>query len=76
MKNRIQNRRGRWRCSATAWAACTISLWLGVTPAMADPQLGSGLETSKPVLEWFIGAIFVVATLIVAFKNAKRSNVH
>jgi uncharacterized paraquat-inducible protein A len=34
-----------------------------------------GLDSAKPVMEWLAGTIFLVACLVVAFKNAKRANV-
>lgn len=57
-----------------------LYLWLAAAPILAQPpnkpvSTAKPLPPAKPVIEWVIGAVFLVACLVVAFKNAKRSNV-
>jgi hypothetical protein len=54
-----------------------IGLLLAAGPVLAQKPYQPPTYVSKPqssILEWGIGAVFLVGCLIVAFKPSKRSN--
>jgi hypothetical protein len=62
------------------WCACAIiaaaGIWAVAAPVFAQQQEGAApLQETKPVIEWAIGAGFILVSLAVAFKNSKRSHV-
>ncbi len=63
----------RWCASAIVAAA---GIWTLAAPVLAQQQEGTArLQETKPVIEWAIGAGFILVSLAVAFKNSKRSHV-
>jgi hypothetical protein len=67
--------------SGRAWMTATtliFTLFIVAEPVLARRPRGpviKTLEPSKPILEWVIGTVFLIACLIPAFKNSKRSQV-
>lgn len=49
---------------------------LAVSALAADQSQGIALPAAKPAIEWTIGAVFILGSLVVAFKNSKRSHLH
>ncbi len=57
-------------CSSMYFFCTAATVWA------QEPKGGAKtIEPSKPIIEWLIGLVFLVACVVAAFKNAKRSNV-
>ncbi len=66
------------------WSMGLVFLVIGLLAgALTTPRLAYGrdakeqqprLKESKPAVEWAIGAVFLVGSLVVAFKNSRRSH--
>jgi hypothetical protein len=77
----MRRRSGKSLRSAVLVAVAVLSLL--VAPARAQESEDTGpwrepginyAEQSKPYIPWLIGALFVVGTLVLAFKNPHRSH--
>ena len=60
------------------WIAVLCGMLLSAGPALAqrayEATSPKTMQQQSVILEWGIGAIFLVGCLVVAFKPAKRSN--
>jgi len=70
-----QRRRGRWG-GLLAWAAGCV-LWLAAAAAAQDTGEDNQvrkLPTKNPAAAMAVAAVMVAGTLVIAFKNAKRTH--
>jgi hypothetical protein len=67
-----------FRYQVTRFALAATACWMWTAPVFAQRRGRSSvseLKAERPTMAWFIGFLFIVGTLVVAFKNAKRSHV-